>query len=79
MQTLSILPCKFSSNIYVYRQLLSNWLSKFVDARNNLDLYILPPDHITQLDVLLQQHHFKFIEVKNTIELLEMDVETYSN
>lgn len=77
MYYIQIYQPKFNSNIYVYRKNLSQWLTKFVDVRNNIGTYVMTPDNISQLDMLLKQYHYKFEEVVNTINLLENDVETY--
>lgn len=79
MQILSVTPPNFNSNIYVFRQNISSWLTKHVDIRNNIGTFIVHPDDIHNLDLYLKQYHFRFLEICKTIEILETDVETYSN
>ena len=79
MYTIVITPPKFNSNIYVFRQNISQWLTKFVDVRNNIGTFVMHPDNIHQLDLFLKQYHYRYLEICKTIELLENDVETYNN
>lgn len=73
MYTITIEHPHFNSNIYVHRQNLSTWLTKYVDIRLNVGIYVMPPDNIAELDKLLNKYHYQFIGAKRTIELLEKD------
>lgn len=79
MYTLVITPPKFNSNIYVHRQNISDWLTKYVDIRLNVGTYVMSPDNIQELDRMLVKYHYYFIDVKNTINLLEKDSFTFGS
>jgi hypothetical protein len=68
-----LLPACFNSNIYVYQQKLSEKLSQLV--RYRLDLENIPHslEFQIELDKLLQSQHFRFIDIRKTIENIETD------
>lgn len=66
---------KFSSNIYLFRSNLSDWLSIYVTIRKDFDFSYYNEIDRKELDVLLKKVHYRFIEVKKAIEILEK--ETY--
>jgi hypothetical protein len=73
MRLSHILPCKFSSNIYVHRQLLSTYLTNYSSFRLNLASEVCTPDDIQILDNHLIKAHYKFIEIIKSISILEND------
>jgi len=78
MYTITIQQPKFHSNIYVHRQIISDWLTKYVQIRLNVGTYVMTPDNIKQLDALLIRYHYIFINVKKSIETLEKDTFSFS-
>lgn len=68
-----LLPANFNSNIYVYRQLLSDKLTELVSHRLSLHLFPYPQSYIDELDLLIQSQHSKFKHVIKTIDILECD------
>lgn len=74
MQLSQILPCKFSSNIYVQRELLSEYLTNMSAMRYHIGTLVYSPDDIQILDNHLKKAHYKFIDIKKTITTLEKDV-----
>lgn len=79
MQSLNLLPCRFNSNIYSYREILSDYLKSHVLLRLMIDDYVCTPDDILLLDSYLIKYHYRFIEVKKAIEVLEKDVYVFGS
>jgi hypothetical protein len=73
MYTITIEHPNFNSNIYVHRQNLSTWLTKYVDIRLNVGTYVMTPDNIAEIDKYLIKYHYAYVSVKTTIDLLEKD------
>lgn len=68
-----LLPTRFNSNMYVYRQFLSEHLTELVSYRLKLDTIPHNLEYQLHFDELLQQTHFKFVSIIKTIDLFETD------
>jgi hypothetical protein len=79
MQYITIELPKFSSNIYLRRNHLSNWLSEYVYIRLNIGLFTYSPQILDDLDKSLIKYHYKYENIKITIDILERDTYVFGN
>jgi hypothetical protein len=79
MQYITIELPKFSSNIYLRRNHLSNWLSEYVYIRLNIGLFTYSPQILDELDKELIKNHYKYENIKITIDILEKDTYVFGN
>lgn len=74
MNLSQILPCKFSSNIYSHREMLSEWLTNFVAVRSQIGTLIYNEVELALLDEYLIKAHYKFEQLIKQIDLMENDL-----
>jgi hypothetical protein len=79
MQYITIELPRYSSNLYLHRNNLSNWLSEYVYIRLNIGLFIFSPQILDDLDKSLIKYHYKFENIKITIDILEKDTYVFGN
>lgn len=68
-----LLPARFDSNMYVYRQKLSEKLTSLVAYRLDLDSIPHNQEYLETLDALIKSTHYKFIDLIKTIDTFEAD------